>query len=104
MRCTKCRKGTFLQKQSSSKKGRPKSTSLECNKCGHQLVSLDQVEQLAQQKTRELQNQATVKISKMSHSIGIRIPKHIADRAGFKIGQMALIKKAKQGINVVPQK
>lgn len=99
MRCPKCRKGNLVQK----KDGRG-SFFLKCSRCNHELVGLDQVMKLAQQKTKELRNQATVTISKFSHSVGIRIPKHIADRAGFKVGRTAVIKKVKKGINVIPQK
>lgn len=104
VKCPKCKKGNLIQHNASRKKGGRSYSSLKCSRCSNELVSTDQVMKLAQQKTKELQNQAIVKIAKMSHSIGIRIPKRIADRAGFKVGRMAVIKKAKQGINVIPQK
>jgi len=94
-----------LKKEKSSTKEGVQYFPLRCSnsKCQNELISTDQARDLAR-RVREARDIPRVKISKMSHSIGIIIPKQFAQDAGFKAGGFAIIKKAKQGINVIPKK
>lgn len=72
----------------------------KCNKCGEEILNMSQLHNVAE-KYREMKRFHT-KISKWGMSLGLRIPKELAQKYNFKDnGEVTMIPE-KEGIKIIP--
>lgn len=72
----------------------------KCASCGEELMNMDQLGTLAE-KYRALRKAKGITFQMWGNSIGMRIPKSIADSRGVKPGKTALIIEEKSGFRVI---
>ena len=101
MNCPKCKK---LLKSTKNRIGGFSFTSLKCVNCPHELVPADVAGKVAEFRKRQAdrlaESQAEVPIRKLGKSWGLRVPKDLLKKAGFKHGQTVLVKREKQGLSI----
>ena len=72
----------------------------KCLKCGEEIVHMQQLHDVAE-KYRTIKNYH-VKVSKWGMSLGIRIPKEVADRYKLKSDEEVILIPEEKGIKIVP--
>ena len=73
----------------------------QCEKCGEQLINMQQLKVLAK-KYRDLRKAKDTIFAKWGNSLAVRIPIEILGEMGIKEGTHALIKREKDAIKIVP--
>ena len=71
-----------------------------CEKCGEEIVDMKQLHNVAQ-KYREMKR-FHVKLSKWGMSLGLRIPKELAERYSLKNNEEVTIIPEDKGIKIIP--
>jgi len=74
-----------------------------CEKCGHKVLTMDQLKNLAE-KERKYRESYAIKISKWGTSLAVRIPKSIVVQEKLKEGESVRIFKEKAGFRIMPER
>jgi len=72
----------------------------KCSKCGEEILDMSQLHSVAQ-KYREMKR-FNAKLSRWGMSLGLRIPKELAQRYHFKDNKEVTIIPEKEGIMIIP--
>lgn len=72
----------------------------KCNQCGEEMLNMEQLHNVAQ-KYRLLKSYH-VKLSKWGLSLGVRIPKELAEKYKLKENKEVIIIPEKQGMKMIP--
>ena len=96
----KCAKCDVTMKQLSSKtpEGVP-STYFKCEKCNEELLSMDQLHEVAD--AYRVLKRYHLKLSKWGESLGLRIPKELVSK--YKFRKEVTIIPEEKGIRIVPE-
>jgi len=97
-KCTDCN-GTLKEFRDKTPDG-VEYKYFKCNKCGEEILDMKQLHQVAQ-KYRHMKKYHA-KISKWGMSLGMRIPKDLAKKYGFKDEREVTIIPEDEGIKVIP--
>ena len=96
--CSEC-KGIMVEKSTKTPEG-VSYNYFKCDKCGEEIVNMSQLHNVAEK--YRIMKKYHVKLSKWGLSIGLRIPKEIAEKYHFKDnGEVAIIPEDR-GIRVIP--
>ncbi len=72
----------------------------KCTKCGEELMDMEQLKELAH-KYRELRKAKEITFAKWGNSLAVRIPQDFAEGLSIKEGDRALLKRTKEGLEIV---
>jgi len=72
----------------------------KCEKCGEEILDMEQLHAVAD-KYRAMKKYH-VKLTKWGESIGLRIPKEVADKYNFKFDEEVTIIPEEKGIKIIP--
>src|SRR3990167_7598239 len=72
----------------------------KCNKCGEEILDMSQLHNVAE-KYREMKR-FHAKISKWGMSLGVRIPKELAQKYKFRDNEEVTMIPEKEGIKIIP--
>ena len=75
----------------------------KCQKCGDEVLDMEQLEELALKHKKWRRAQAT-KVSKWGSALAIRIPKEIVIEQKIKVGEKFRFLKEKTGFKLIPEK
>jgi len=71
-----------------------------CRSCGEELLDMEQLGTLAA-KYRALKRAKEIKFQKWGNSIGVRIPKQLADELHIALGKKGLMLKEKNALKII---
>ena len=97
--CSECQKGKLAEKTSQTPEG-INYTYFRCTSCGEEILDLKQLHTVAE-KYRVLKKYH-VRLSQWGLSVGLRIPKELAQKYHFKSSKGVDIIPEENGIKVIP--
>ena|SRR3989338_8827222 len=96
--CSEC-KGKMEERQDKTPEGVGYSY-YKCEKCGEEILNMEQLHKVAEK--FRLMKRYNAKLTKWGESIGLRIPKVIAEKYNFKSDEEVLIIPEEKGIKIIP--
>ena len=97
--CSEC-KGKMIEKKDETPEGVHYSY-YKCSECGEEIVNMKQLHNVAEK--YRVMKKYDVKLSKWGLSLGLRIPKELANKYRFKDSSEVSIIPEKKGILIVPK-
>lgn len=97
-KCPLCT-GKMIQIKDSIKEDNVEFEAYKCNKCGEELLDMQQLKGLAT-KYRGLRKAKAITFAKWGNSIAVRIPVHIAEQFHLKPGKQGIINSDEEGIKI----
>jgi len=97
-KCSECT-GTMKEFTDKTPEG-VEYTYFKCQKCGEEILNMEQLHEVAE-KYRTMKNYH-VKISQWGTSLGIRIPKEVAEKYKLKNNEEVILIPEQKGIKIVP--
>jgi len=97
-KCTEC-KGEMKELISKTPEG-IEYKYFKCNKCGEEILNMNQLHNVAE-KYREMKR-FQAKVSKWGMSLGVRIPKELVKKYHFKDNEEVTMIPEKEGIKIIP--
>jgi len=99
MKCPLC-PGTMEEVEDTIKQDNVGFHAYKCSKCGEELMDMSQLKDLAKQ-YRELRKAKEITFAKWGNSLAVRIPNDLVRELNIKEGDHALLKRSKEGLEIV---